>query len=548
MSRLIGTGVIFLLAAFPGMADSIDWVLLEQGCSGGLSTLEVPCGEYGVFHFESLVQPPGCAPLTSGAENPPSYPPPGHMQVFPFQPRGIFDLVLVQQQQAAVSGSGGSSGLSAAHSSFGPSRPRLRSASSLNLPGGGSTQSSWIDVLDFSGAHGDSTSWLVGETAGPGVDVVLSELDDPALSALGQAVGDFHVLAKLCEVAELVDTGLLDPPRAINMSFGRPLQIGEVQTPESCDHKNANCQIARVLDHLHRRGSVLVAAAGNHRELLFPGSLSNVLAAGMLDLNLYFESGQSKPAWETPAEARALIPGSSLCLRSWAAPSGASYSSAIMTGWLSGVLDRQPSIDALRGGVWAPRWDATLGCHVLSRGRTAFPWCNEPVNALFEGLAGANSEICWNVATAPGAELPEPGPETSPPASPSFAAWSAETQPTPESDPCVPCEDLTVGYSPDVDLDLSQSPPLALGIHVNAVSLRVGSKFYPLSLTTMQLQQIRDGELARLTLLGASVLLLQGQQPSLWFQLKNSPSEDCAVPADCFWTSSPILLATTPEF
>lgn len=521
------------------LAAEIDWALVDRGCAGNRSAISIACGSLGVYHLVDVDTAAGCQPVASGREEPGRYVA-GHLTGFsidaalPARPADPSAAGAAAQPDRAFAarepvppGRGAAAGLVA----------RDDAAVSRRVP-------AWIAVVDFAGVHGKSTSWLVSQVAGPSVSTTLSVLDDPALAALGSP-GDFHVLAKLCEIAEWVDVDKVPPPRAVNMSFGRGLREGEGNGGPSCNPGTAVCQIYKVIDHLRGLGTAFVAAAGNHREMLFPAGLDNVLAVGMLELNSFFASGQVGPAWETPPAVGALVPGNGLCFGTWAAPSGSSYASALLTGWLSEVLERRPWLDPLSGGAWAPRWLPARGCFALSRGNEVFPWCNETIRELFQGLLGANADKCWSAASAASGSLPASpgGPEPQPPIS-SFTAWTADTSPAPESDPCVPCVGiLRLAFAAtELELNLSQSGPMPAGTILHGVYLRVGDEFRDLSLSPARLLDIQQGKLSRLVLAEPDSILVPGQQPSLWYEMKTDPFVNCRSSADCFWSSTPIFL------
>jgi hypothetical protein len=538
-----------LLHAAGGLvnASAVDWALFEPACTGGASTLEIPCGDYGAFHFGEVQAPAGCSPVAGGSEAPPPYGQPGPGVAFPLTPPMLIPDALPAPMSA---GAGASSttvhqaaGAWAAREPGGWT-PAVEPAVQPGQPGELDAPA-WIAVIDFEGPHGESTAWLVDQVAGPDVPALLSVLDDPALAALGP-VGDFHVLAKLCEIAELVDAGGVVPPRAVNMSFGRAAGAHDPDPPATCNEDRGSCQVARVVQHLRNLGTSFVAAAGNHQQLLFPAALPNVLAAGMLDVGAMFE-GTTEPAWETPQTVEGLSPGNGLCLEEWAAPAGSSYSTAMLTGWLSEVLERYPTLDVTATGSWYPRWHAALGCWVLAQGVRMAPWCNDAIDVLFEGLAGDNENVCWHVATEPSVELPPPGQPQAQPAVPSIVAWAGETAPAPESDPCVPCVGHLVaqGAATDLVIDLSQAQPLTPGIFLDAVFLRVGYGFYELPLDTEDLAAMAAGDLAQIVLSGWGTLIPPGSgQPSLVHQMKTDAGADCTFLGLCFWTSTPLLIKT----
>lgn len=558
----------------PALAAPIEWALFDRSCARGTSTLEVPCGAVGVYHFVHVVAPSGCQPLASGNETPALYPIPGVVRAFPADP----DIIGGEVGPVGFAGSGGGTGDPGELSMYAAFTPEELGAffgesstadASIALPGpdlgddgGGEGAVSsgtsmaivhapapqpqplpppaWAAVIDFDGAHGASTSWLVGRLTMDSATTTLTILDDPLLDPLGD-VGDFHVLAQLCSIAERAQTsGTV--PRVVNMSFGRGLLSGDPQSGTGCAAGTVACQIAKVIDQLHDEGATLVASSGNQQEPLYPGSLAHVLSIGMLDVNALLATGQSRPAWETPAAAVGVFPGNGLCLRGWSAPAGSSYSSALFAGWLASLLTVEPDLDPMAGGAWTPVWDPRLACYVLARDGQAFSRCNAKASEIIEGLAGANEVACWTNHTGPtevvgggGRAVPQPG-------IPSFTSWSVETHATPESDPCVPCVAKLVPQDLDLTINLSEASLLPEGTFIDSVYLRADDQFIPLSLSPEQLQGMEAGTLGELVLESAAPLVAPGSSLSLWYEMKNTPFADCNLPDACFWSSTPIIL------
>ena len=528
MSRSSIAFLICLLAAgASAQAAQIQWALFEPECAGSDSPLEVRCGDYGVFQLVHVEAVDGCDPVESGIDDPPVYPEPGHLAYFPTEPTQI---------GLSLSASGATSSTSALPSK----ESKVAHALAPKAPAP-QLDPGWIAVIDFSGTHGSSIQWLVGAIAGPRFTTTLAKLDDPALSTLGP-VSDFHVLAKLCEIVEHVDVDGAAPPRAVNMSFGRAAGADALLTAD-CTEDSAACQIAKVAEHLHARQTVLVAAAGNHQEMLFPAVLPDVLDVGMIDLGAFLKGGVVQPAWETPVSAKGLFPGNGLCLRGgWGAPAGASYAAAIYTGWLSFALDEFPGLDPFADGIWSPVLRDDLGCPVLALGPQTSSACNEQVTALFDKLDPASPGNCWFAATEPTETVPAPGEPVTQPGVPSLTNFSATTHATPESDPCVPCVGVT--FAQNVSLDFSLSHGLAAGTYLDSVYLRVGSSFYTVWLSPSQIAAIQNGNLAALVLNGYAPLLVPGAQISLWYEMKTDPLANCQTSTACFWSSTPVYLET----
>ena len=520
----------------------VDWHLYGPHCAGGVAEIEIACGDYGRFLIEQSQRPPGCDAIEENVDEPPSaYPFPGPgPHHFPITAKRLREITLNAPPTA-------------------PQPQPLTFKASSSATGGSTTSPApppaplpWIAVLDYDNTHGETTTWLAGRVAGTQVSTVLAPIDDPALTDLGP-VGDLHVLARLCEIAEAVDTEHLPPPTVINMSFGRahrePAPGEPDPDPESsdCTQPNAACQIARVLDHLIGQPPrmLVVAAAGNHGSELFPGSLEEVIPAGMLDPTAFVAGGVVEPAWETPGDAEAWIPGSSLCLAGWPAPAGSSYSSAMLAGWLVQPA-RHPEVVATLGpDPWQPAWRAACNGYALTRGAKLTPWCNTRVTELIGALKTPPAP-CGGAAIGPIAVVP-PGVVRSVPPDPSLRSidtFGAPTRPTPESDPCVPCTgELTVGPTgADLSIDLSKSGPLPQDVVFDEVFLRVDEFFYPIGLAPAQLEMMRNGGLAKIVMQDGGDLVPVGSSLSLWYQLRPSTVASCAAPSNCFWSSTPLLV------
>lgn len=543
----------------PVNEQEVSWALFEPECRQQNAQLEVPCGDYGVFQFVSVDPADQCDAVTGGDEVPPTYgepATPGDITVTPVDP----DQVLYESLWQSVP-TGASSGdrlpSIASGAALQPGDEQgayafgLSTGAPLAPPGPAPYDPAepleWLGVIDYSGTHGISTSWLADKISGRAIETFLGILDDPAFEPLGPAVGDFHVLAKLCQLTDFVDNGG-DPPRVMNMSFGRSAREVDRDDPDNvvdgqqgCDESVASCQIAMVISHLTERGVTFVAAAGNHQELLFPAILKNVVSAGMLDLNRFLDDKIVEGEWETPPNVDALTMGSHLCLRHWAAPSGASYASAVLAGWLYEVLRVHPEIQRHGDGIlWAPSWSDDDRCYRLSDGQNLYGPCNPYIQTLFAGLLGGNEESCWSVASLPAFELDEPGDPHGPPALPSLDEWSEETLPTPESDPCLPCVGLVSGN--DLVIDFSSSVGLPTGIYLDAVTLRVGGDYYPLSLMPGELQAIEEGTLSVLQLSGWGWLAGLGEKMSLVYHQKVESGGLCLLPGSCYWTSTNVFM------
>ena len=541
--RSVWAIVLCMGAVLPARAVPHAWYLYPTTCTGGAATVVIPCGAYGRYLI-GQTQDPGCPWAARGDETTVLGYPPDHVQTaFPVRAPRLREVVLPVEEEpqplasfTPLQTTGTRSGGVRTTSVVGTAPPP--------------PSNDWIAVLDFDDAHGDSTTYLADRVGGDSVAATLVPLDPPDLTAALGHVGDFHVLAGLCAVADVVDNHSLPAPKTINMSFGRlarvapdphpdPVSVADCPNP---DGSSVACEITKVVHYL-RTKTLLVAAAGNHRAALFPGSLADVISVGMLDPTPYFDSGLTRAAWETPAGADAWIPGSALCLGSWAAPAGSSYSSAMFAAWVVRVLDHPVVWNSLGTSTWMPFSNGT-GCDTLGREGHATTYCNQAISDMFGPLTG-NAAPCWDATAQPTVTAPivvRPGNRTN---LRSLDSWGDPTHPTPESDPCVPCSGVMVvgpTGTRSLVLDLSKSGALPQGIFLDEVTLRVDDDYLPLDLSEDQLGLLATGDLGKLVIPDADVVLRQDASLSLWYRLKGDVSSICENPDDCFWSSTPLLV------
>lgn len=525
-SRTLTLSMVLMLASGAALGAQIDWALVSKTCDTGESALEVPCGEYGTFHLLDPDLPSGCEVIEAGSEVPPIYTQPANYF-------GGFIGIVEEFEDGPIPVNPRSSMFKR------PSETLQRNDASRDRP--------WIATIDFDSVHGLSTAWLSDLVAGQGIDTYLLKLDKEGREPLGDDVSDFHVLASLCEIVEAVDNGRVDAPLAVGMSFGRAVSAREEPAPDLCDTAAVSCQISGVIRHMKEKGIAFAGAAGNHRELLYPAYLEDVVSVGMLELNSFVRTDVVERAWETPRRSKAWMPGNGLCLDGWAAPAGASYSNAIYVGWLAALLRADSTLDPTAPGRWTPRWNPAEQCYVLAHNRELTGVCNQAVTEIIEGLMGGYAQDCWTLENpTPGASS-DTGTAAAPPDHPSLDTWLAETHPTPESDPCVPCVGA-VQANPtsgsDLVVDFSQSPGLDPGVFIDSISLRVGTQYYPVQLSAEQLAEIEEGSLTQLTVIGGGTWATVGARLSFTYQMKNDPAATCTLlGSPCFWTSDPILIA-----
>ena len=512
-----------LAAAAPCAAEVNNWHLYPASCQGGVAALEIPCGSIGRYLVNEQTSPPSCIETRNGGPGGGLYPPERTGVIFHTRaPRLGEELVALSSTKRK-----------------GPGLKAIVPGASLD----------WIPVLDFDNGHGDSTTWVVDQVAGPDVSAKLVPLDRPGWAVLGDDVGDFHVLAAVCAVAEAVLHGNVAMPRAVNMSFGRHKHSEDPDSAADCPSppalQTAACEIARAVAQLTQQGTRFVSAAGNHGAPLFPGSLDEVISAGMLDLTRFFDDGRTVPAWETPPDADALIPGNALCLGSWAAPAGSSYSSAMLAGWIARLVKTQSPL-LTQVGTWVPVYNSSPSkqCWTLGKAPTASAYCNATITSMFNALSG-RSAPCWNAETEPrvtvqGLTPSSPMEDIDPQDAHVFFA----AHPTPESDPCVPCSGYVQINGPTTDLriDVSQSQPLPQDVHLDEVALRIDDQYIALDLIPSDRLKMEEGDLAELVVPGVGPLVEPDVSISLWYRMFEAGNNACADRESCFWSSTPVLL------
>lgn len=503
-----------LAAAVPLRAtpEPVGWYRLPPGCApaaGGELMQAMPCGGFGRYLLgrEAPFSPPDCAGARHGFEVPAGYP------------------------------------ASADAPAGGAAVPCVDGSCFDGRPGG-----PWVAVVDWDDPHG----WTVGETILQASDrrarVALYDLEEPGATFPEwlEGVGDAHVLAQLCAVAERIAGGD-DPPLTLNLSFGRLPRGGQVACPISGEG-SLECELRAVLGWLgDEHGVVPVAAGGNHGLLLFPAADAGVVAAGALDLARYALDGAPRPSRETPAGAEGLVPGYGLYLEStgepngyWPAPPGSSYAAAVLSGWIAGTLDAHPAPLPPRGS-WAPLLDGERWA--LARDGSALPGSDlaGPTELLAAAL-GARPAVC-NGGMG-GATVVLEAAEGAPPALPdkSLAELTARgNEQLPGSVICVPCHG-----GPEVPLagELSTSPlrfevdlhrggPLASEYQLTGLYLRLGDTLLPLdrSHDLALLYDLAQGELAILAFEGLPDVP-DGTQISLVYTLRYGTT--------AFWHAEPV--------
>ncbi len=539
--------VAYVLPAEIRLRDKADWELVAHGTPPRPNEAAIPCGDIGVY---SIVPPSNdfavhrrkgaftlqVAAIANGTEKPLLYPPGSNASIpFSVTANGTPTWIPCPNKTCFA---------------FAPSNTR-----------------DWVAVIDWDEVHGWSVGALIRQVLPNDIDIVLYELDpaDPRwqpYSAL--ATSDLHVLEQLCEIAETVDGGAIPAPVVINMSFGR-----EDRPPSA---SALDDEIDRLIAHLakptqRRNGSLFVAAAGNHREMLFPAVNPYVVAVGSLD-HRKFDRGIVGPTWESPQDysgrSAALLPGSGLCLSDstatahWPAPPGSSYSAALFSGGVASLIADDLVGDLTGKSFWYPIPTS------VSNGVTLFEIGRDggrvgKTRGAFEAflsdtLSESDSPCSAGSSPTPPATTfrlgPPQGTTTLP--WPSFIEIlpAAFKTPTPDSDPCVPCSASQRPNSaiaarasidaiaPWIEVDLQNANPLPSAGSIVALYLRLGNRLHRLVGDGNTFSSLANGQLNefRIDLTGISAQSYT-EQPSLLFVV--STDELPSVP---YWTSIPIVM------
>lgn len=571
-TRSLGLAITVLtawLAASSAAAKEVRWYLDTTGRDPQWpGSFAAACGRLGTYHF--AIDTGGPAPWPgaaegklNGQEEPPGYARPTATGELP-EPAAAFAWLPAAERPICLGDGGRCDG----------SRP-------------------WLAVLDWGNEHGRSVGRLAWEIANPpeaaaAVDVLLFPLDRTRreLAIYSQrGATDFHVLNRLCQLAAAVDAKRLPPPLALNLSFGRAALPGDPAESGGCPGQSLGCQIHQVLAHLAARpadggaGVMVVAAAGNHRRLLFPASLPQVVATGMLDSTALGASAGVVPAWETPSSrskaAWSLMPGAGLCLPQGVdgqgsepepLPAGSSYAASLLTGWLAGPLLAREPLEP--GSYFWPelRWQGSRPTAVLVAGSARLESMNSRVNdqlaAVFAGCgwqpAGALESNEGRLATGLLGAILDPTSRLPSPVDLAAAPSEGPTQPTPDSNPCVPCVSVlkpppngllarlgtgtgtSDGQPPAAGTTLEvaawASRPFGAGVRVLGLYLRSGNHFQPLALTASELDALTEGNVKRLEIQLDALAAAPSGQLSLVYLLRSSDRR-----AEKFWTSVPIL-------
>jgi hypothetical protein len=537
MARIRGASLALAFGAWlaagpPAGGQEVSWSVHDRQCALAVTAaLRVPCGSYGVLGF-AVTDDGGCTAAAQGSETPRPYP----------HPAGGVAGGLAPRRDAFPTWGGG------------PPQGGVVQGPLESLP---APPPPWVAVIDWADAHGESVMGLIELLAAGAAAATLYALDGPDLAPLGEPVGDAHVLARLCAVAEEAEVVRGRSPLTLNLSFGRLPQEGDPASAASCDASRLACQIAKLLAHLRGLGTVPVAAAGNHQSLLFPAAVAEALAAAPLDVSWFLASQLAAAVWQAPAAVDVVLPGHAVCVEGAVVPAGSSYASAFFSGWYAFVAAAQPPLEPF-GGVWSPAWSAAHGCYVLGQAGELYGPCNPGLGPAVAGIVLGSASGCWEEPGASGKPVvvvPGPGAPVAKPPAPSFDHWASRQQhPAPESDPCIPCvgggASTALASAPeaapdDLLLNLSSSAVLPSEAHLERVYFRLEEAFYPLDLSPADLDALTRGEVGGLLLEGFGSLLPALKQPSLFYLVSADPAVSCtAHPAEpaCFWTSTPIFV------
>ncbi len=497
-----------LAASAAATTQPVGWFRLPPGCTHfeGDDLTEMRCGAFGRFLFGADPPPraPDCAGGRFGYEAPAAYPAPADSPpasaLTPCDDGRCFDAE--------------------------PGQPH------------------WAAVVDWNDAHG----WTVGETLLQASDrrvrAELFDLERPdgLLPSWLDEVGDAHVLAQLCTLAERLAAPGAAPPLVLNLSFGRLPKAPAGVCPES-GQGTLECEVRAVLGHLGAAHGVLpVAAAGNHGLLLFPADDAGVVAAGALDLARLGATGEVRPSRETPPAAEALVAGYGIYLASgqeptgfWPAPPGSSYAAALLSGWIAGTLVAHPSPAAPSGAWWplplADGWALTRNGKPLPGSDLQGP------SEILAAALGARPAVC---AGGPAETAVVRLAESPPPALPQLSLAQLtgdENGKLPGSVICVPCHDgglggMTGEGGQGLRVDLSRGAPLPAAYTPTGLYLQVGAALHALdrSQDPALLLDLARGELGLLVF--EEVEAPAAVQVSLVYTLRYGEKE--------FWHAEPV--------
>ncbi|MEM1180714.1 MAG: S8/S53 family peptidase, partial [Acidobacteriota bacterium] len=384
---------------------------------------------------------------------------------------------ILTSQTTSCSATDGATETPATYSSVTP-LPPISSGQPLEPCSGGSCAATlapsagdWVAVIDWDDWHGRSVSWAIQSLSG-----VRPVLYDLAAGGPPGATSDVHVLEALCGVIDDIDAPGVKPPAAVNLSFGR---VDGSEEREHCESTPAGgalgCKLSDALAEI-RRSSPIFAAAGNHDTLLFPAADGATTAVGGLDVAWFTLSDIVMTSWQTPDLAEDLMPASGLCFDDqngdpWAAPSGSSWASAIMSAWYAYAKPPRWHVEAQR---WRPQATGQ-GDYVLANSLGEVPnSSSREFNELFDRLRDlGNGNPCLQSvqATEGVAEVRAERIASGLDATPLVFLDRTATGPTPDPEPCMPC---TGGWD-----DVPDDPGGLLIFAAEEQKLRIGLSHSP---------------------------------------------------------------------
>ncbi len=452
----VGAQVDGFLSLFEGpRAAAVSWERSPPGCSGR-SVEQLACGALGTYTFGAEraalgdLRAPGCAPLAAGVSVP---------------------LVLDRDRDS-------------------PEAPGGRACSGCR----NTLWSHYDDIATLDWDEGSHAVWIwtvMDAVTDYKVLPYYFFLDHPTLQVTQSmpGVSDFHVLEQLCQVAELEAA-----PPLMNLSFGRLLDAEPCVAGDSI-----TCEVSRVLAHLHNdRGMLILAAAGNHGELLFPASDPSTIAVGNLDLRRFWPTGNVAPEDATPAGYDALFPGHGLIRETLeefeeegvvnlVIPPGSSFATAFLSGWLFEWENAHPGALATLRADDPDLISIALGPGDFFLAADGVPYMDsnfEHIDRVLRVAIGLD-RAPFDAETYDGGyalALSEPLAITLPPARPQLTL--ASNQPTPGSEPCVPCRmrrraSRASGGILEMVLEVGTRAPAAGGV-LEDVYLQLGDELYGL--------------------------------------------------------------------
>ncbi|MFK7885263.1 MAG: S8 family serine peptidase [Gammaproteobacteria bacterium] len=525
LTPLRGAAAALCVTLCAGAQGDVTWQLYDRQCALDNVEEQFACGNYGRFYLNGASPTESCDVIAEGSDNSLPYFAVRNVEPFPSVP------VVPAGQRAATA------------SATALTQHPLQLIDQTPFP----SAIPWLAMIDFAGAHGNSVHWLAQAVAGSGIASRTILLDDPDQNPDGN-VTDLDVLRSLCQVANVAQRAPHLRP-VVNMSFGRPIADTDPVNTMTCSGPQFSCQILRVTQHLAQRDALLVAAGGKQRETLFPAALETVIAAGQLDPSEFVLTKNAQATWEMPAGTNALMPGNGLCIRGgWSAPSGASYASAFLAGWLAFAASDNPGFD-LHTGVLQPIHSPARNCHVLgtdSGGELSA--CNAYVEEVFQGIGGQYQSGCWSNPIDLSAHVALGTPTVEQPEAVGAVTWNAQVRPAPEGDPCVPCTGSNFARNApdtgDLTINLASTLPMRPNLAIESVHVRVDALFYPLLASADVLSALHAGQVDELVLKNAAPLVTQAGSASLFFQLRDTSAASCSDLVDgeagCAWMATHI--------